>query len=154
MCTAVTPAPLRGDQPSAPTPHCSSTWWAPMERVGVDVLWPFSGHRLQQLLHPCGYGLLHKVARSIHSDGSECHQTAEKLVEGRFSRLGVPVELHSDQGWNFESRVFGEVYWGLGVSKIRITPLHPQSDGLVGRFNGTLATQLAIFTSQHQQDRH
>ncbi|KAK2899431.1 hypothetical protein Q8A73_012560 [Channa argus] len=34
----------------------------------------------------------------------------------------------------------------------RTTPLHPQSDGLVERFNRTLATQLSILTSRHQKD--
>ena len=78
--------------------------------------------------------------------------TAEKLVEEMFARFGVPEELHSDQGRNFESQVFGEVCRRLGVHKTRTTPLHPQSDGLVERFNRTLATQLAILTSQHQRD--
>lgn len=41
-----------------------------------------------------------------------------------------------------------------GVGKMRTTPLHPQSNGLVKRSNHTLATQLAILTSQHQQDWH
>ncbi|CAI5660323.1 unnamed protein product [Oreochromis niloticus] len=70
--------------------------------------------------------------------------TAERLVEEMFARFGVPAELHSDQGRNFESKVFGE--------KTRTTPLHPQSDGLVEHFNHTLATQLAILTSRHQRD--
>ncbi|CAI5669498.1 unnamed protein product [Oreochromis niloticus] len=78
--------------------------------------------------------------------------TAEKLVEEMFTRLGVPAELHSDQGRNFESKVFGEICRRLGVEKTRTTPLHPQSDGLVERFNRTLATQLAILTSRHQRD--
>uniref|UniRef100_A0A3B3RA74 Integrase catalytic domain-containing protein n=1 Tax=Paramormyrops kingsleyae TaxID=1676925 RepID=A0A3B3RA74_9TELE len=69
-----------------------------------------------------------------------------------FSRFGVPEELHSDQGCNFEAEVFGEVCSRLGVRKTRTTPLHPQSDGLVERFNRTLATQLAILTSQHQRN--
>ncbi|KAK7899004.1 hypothetical protein WMY93_019857 [Mugilogobius chulae] len=38
------------------------------------------------------------------------------------------------------------------VKKTRTTPLHPQSDGLVERFNRTLATQLAILVSKHQRD--
>ena len=78
--------------------------------------------------------------------------TAERLVEEMFARFGVPAELHSDQGRNFESQVFGEVCRRLGVHKTRTTPLHPQSDGLVERFNRTLATQLAFLTSQHQRD--
>ncbi|CAI5653079.1 unnamed protein product [Oreochromis niloticus] len=78
--------------------------------------------------------------------------TAEKLVEEMFTRFGVPAELHSDQGRNFELKVFGEICRRLGVEKTRTTPLHPQSDGLVERFNRTLATQLAILTSRHQRD--
>ncbi|CAI5681075.1 unnamed protein product, partial [Oreochromis niloticus] len=76
----------------------------------------------------------------------------ERLVEEMFARFGVPAELHSDQGRNFESKVFGEICRRLGVEKTRTTPLHPQSDGLVERFNRTLATQLAILTSGHQRD--
>ncbi|KAI3356661.1 hypothetical protein L3Q82_003301 [Scortum barcoo] len=34
----------------------------------------------------------------------------------------------------------------------RLHPLHPQSDGLVERFNRTLAKQLAILTTEHQRD--
>ncbi|CAI5678540.1 unnamed protein product [Oreochromis niloticus] len=78
--------------------------------------------------------------------------TARTLVDEMFTRFGVPEELHSDQGRNFESQVLGEVCRRLGVRKTRTTPLHPQSDGLVERFNRTLATQLAILTSQHQRD--
>ncbi|CAI5682786.1 unnamed protein product [Oreochromis niloticus] len=78
--------------------------------------------------------------------------TAERLVEEMFARFGVPAELHSNQGRNFELKVFGEICRRLGVEKTRTTPLHPQSDGLVERFNRTLATQLAILTSRHQQD--
>uniref|UniRef100_A0A3B3HNC7 Integrase catalytic domain-containing protein n=1 Tax=Oryzias latipes TaxID=8090 RepID=A0A3B3HNC7_ORYLA len=40
----------------------------------------------------------------------------------------------------------------LGIQKTRTTPLHPQSDGLVERFNKTLAKQLAILTAEHQRD--
>lgn len=69
------------------------------------------------------------------------------LVDEMFSRFGVPEELHSDQGWNFEAEVFGEVCARLGVRNTRTTPLHPQSDSLVERFNRTLATQLTLLTS-------
>lgn len=38
------------------------------------------------------------------------------------------------------------------MQKTRTISLHPQSDGLVERFNQTLATQLAILTNQYQRD--
>lgn len=69
-----------------------------------------------------------------------------------FARFLVPDELHSEQGQNFESQVFGEIYRRQGVSKTRTTPLHLQSDRLVERFNRTLATQLATITTQHRRE--
>ena len=44
-------------------------------------------------------------------------------------RFGVPRQLHSDQGPNFESKVFAEVCRLLDIDKTCTTPLHPQSDG-------------------------
>lgn len=78
--------------------------------------------------------------------------TAERLVEEMFCRVRVPEELHSDQGWNFEDKVLQEVCRRLGVKKTQTTPLHPQSDGLVERFNRILSIQLAILTDSRQQD--
>ena len=48
-------------------------------------------------------------------------------------RSGVPSQLHSDQGTNFESKVFVEVCRLLDIEKPGVTPLHPQSDGQVER---------------------
>lgn len=76
----------------------------------------------------------------------------EALIEGMFSRFGVPVELHSDQGRNFESQLFAEMCRQLSIHKTRTTPLRPQSDGLVERFNRTLGAQLAVVVSTDQKD--
>ena len=74
------------------------------------------------------------------------------LVSQFFIRFGVPAELHSDQGRNFESLVFREVCTLLGIRKTRTTALHPQSDGIVERYNRTLVNQLATFVQDHQKD--
>uniref|UniRef100_A0AAZ1X8S4 Gypsy retrotransposon integrase-like protein 1 n=1 Tax=Oreochromis aureus TaxID=47969 RepID=A0AAZ1X8S4_OREAU len=123
---------------------------APMERV--DVLGPFpvteSGNRY--VLVVMDYFTKWPEAYAVPDQSATT--TAERLVEEMFACFGVLAELHSDQGRNFESKVFGEICRQLGVEKTRTTPLHPQSDGLVERFNRTLATQLAILTSRHQRD--
>jgi hypothetical protein len=40
----------------------------------------------------------------------------------------------------------------LGVRKTRTTAFYPKSDGMVERFNKTLATMLSAYVSDHQQD--
>ena len=40
----------------------------------------------------------------------------------------------------------------LGINKTRTTPLHPQSDGMVERFNQTLIEHLAKVVDENQRD--
>ena len=62
------------------------------------------------------------------------------------------MEIHSDQGSNFESQVFKEMCKLLGLHKTRTTSLRPQSDGMVERFNATIENMLASFVSENQKD--
>ena len=77
---------------------------------------------------------------------------AEKLVSEFICRFGIPHELHSDQGTNFESKVFGEICKLLNIEKTRTTPLHPQSDGQVERFSRTLIEMLRGKIKEDQKD--
>jgi len=56
---------------------------------------------------------------------------AHLLVTEVFSRFGVPLQIHTDQGRNFKSVLFKEVCRLLDIEKTQTTPLHPQSDGMV-----------------------
>ena len=125
---------------------------APMERVAVDVLGPLpeseSGNKY--LLIVADY--FSKWTEAFPMGDQEATTVAEILVREVISRFGVPLSLHSDQGRNFESTVFSEMCRLLGVKKTRTTPLHPQSDGMVERFNRTFEAQLSKFVDQHQSD--
>ncbi len=74
------------------------------------------------------------------------------MVTQFFARFGVARSLHTDQGRNFESRLFKEVCGLLGIEKTRTTAYRPQSDGLVKRANRTIECMLSLFTSRNQED--
>lgn len=77
---------------------------------------------------------------------------AKALISQVLSRHGMPLEIHTDQGRNFESRLFLELTTLLGIKKTRTTPLHPQSDGQVERQHRTILDYLAKFISENQRD--
>ena len=54
-----------------------------------------------------------------------------------FSRFGVPKEILTDQGTNFMSGLLKEIYRMMGIEAIRTSSYHPQTDGLVERYNQT-----------------
>ena len=74
----------------------------------------------------------------------EAITVAKCLVNEFICRFGVPEQLHSDQGRNFESKVIKNICDLLQIRKTRTSPYHPQSDGLVERFNRTLLNLLSI----------
>jgi hypothetical protein len=55
-----------------------------------------------------------------------------------FSRFGMPLHVHSDQGRNFESTLFQEVCRVLDITKTHTTPYRPASNGQVERYNRTV----------------
>ncbi|GFU77273.1 retrovirus-related Pol polyprotein from transposon 412 [Trichonephila clavipes] len=63
----------------------------------------------------------------------EASTVAEVLVQHWISRFGVPLQLHSDRGRNFDSEVCKRLCEILAIDKTRTTALHPQSDGMVER---------------------
>ena len=76
----------------------------------------------------------------------EATTVAKKLTDGFFFRFSPPEQLHSDQGRQFESQLIAEICKLLGIKKTHTTAYHPQSDGLVERFNRTLLGMLSTAT--------
>ena len=68
---------------------------------------------------------------------------ARLLVEEIVSCHGVPTEILSDSGKSFLSSLMKEIVKLLGIHQTNTTAYHPQTDGLVERFNRTLTAMLA-----------
>jgi hypothetical protein len=125
---------------------------APFERIAMDVAGPFpvSATGNKYVLVVMDY--FSKWPEVYAIPNQEAKTVADVFVKNWVSRFGVPVELHSDQGRNFESAIFAEMCLALGINKTRTTPLHPQSDGMVERFNRTLEEYLRKVVSKNQKD--
>ena len=124
----------------------------PMERLALDVLGPLPCTRMgnKYILIVADY--FSKWVEAFPMPNQEASTVADLLVKEVVCRFGVPLLIHSDQDRNFESAVFTEMCQMLGMYKTRTTPYHPQSDGMVERFNRTLEEQLAKFVDYHQRD--
>ncbi|KAF8789985.1 Retrovirus-related Pol polyprotein like [Argiope bruennichi] len=88
------------------------------------------------------------VAIPIPDQGAST--VAEELIRSWISHYGVPMILHSDRGTNFNSALFTELCKRLRILKTRTTALHPESDGMVDRFNRTILNHLSLFVSRNQ----
>ena len=113
----------------------------PFQRIAMDIVGPLprsrSGNRY--ILVVCDYATRYPEAVALKSIDAE--HIAEELVQ-LFARVGIPEEILTDQGSNFTSQLLTELYKMLHVHPIRTSPYHPQTDGLVERFNQTLKAML------------
>ena len=80
--------------------------------------------------------------------------TANALVDQWISRFGCPHSLHSDQGRNFESKLFEQLMQLLEIDKTRTTPFHSQSNAVIERMNKTLQNMLAKCVNEEQSNWH
>lgn len=83
----------------------------------------------------------------------EAETVATALVEGFASRMGCPIQIHSDQGRNFESRLFHDVCQLLDITKTRKTPYRPCSNGQVERYNCLVLQDIRCYMNNMAQQR-
>lgn len=125
---------------------------APFERLAMDILGPFPrSNKGNKFLLVVG-DYFSKWLDAIPVKDQEATTIAKAFVNRIVSIFGAPLQLHTDQGSNFESTVFREICKILGIKKTRTTPLHPQSDGMVERGNRTISHMIPAFISENQRD--
>ena len=78
---------------------------------------------------------------------NKCADTvANILVEHIILRFGMLMVIHSDQGREFENGLMNSLCTLLGT-KTRTAPYHPESDGMIERFNRTCLMMLSMFVN-------
>ena len=135
--------------PLTPIPVCG-----PFDRVGIDVIkFPRSTEGNQYAVVFMDY--LTKWPEVFAVPNQTAATIAKLLVEEIVSRHGVPTEILSDRGKAFLSSLMKEIVKLLGIHQVNTTAYHPQTDGLVERFNRTLTAMLAKTTRKGRDwDKH
>ncbi len=114
-------------------------WYGPHRAIGAF------GTRIPLCIGPVDYVTRYPEAVPLRSISVK--SVAEALFR-LISRVGIPKEILTDQGTAFMSRTLKELYELLGIKSIRTSVYHPQTDGLVERFNRTLKTMVRKFVKE------
>jgi len=124
----------------------------PFYQIGIDFVGPLPiterGNRY--IIVAMDYLTKWPEAKAVPSATAE--QVANFLYEDIIGRHGCPHKILSDQGTHFKNKMIAKLLEKFQIQQKFSTPYHPQTNGLVERFNKTLCGALAKLTYEHQKD--
>ena len=124
----------------------------PFQLIGIDYSGPFptTPQGNKYVLSITNYFTRWVIAIPLPNQTAKT--TAEALYEHYICIYGVPSKILSDQGPHFNNRLIAAFTHILGCHHIKSTPYHPQTNGVIERFNSTFERQLTKLTDQHLND--
>ncbi|CAF1632626.1 unnamed protein product [Rotaria sordida] len=115
----------------------------PFQLIGMDYCGPFKqtprGH--QYVLCLTDYFTRWVVAAAVPD--SSAQTTAEALFNEYICKYGVPAVILSDQGTHFHNQLMEAMSKLIGYNHTYSITYHPQSNGMIERFNATFVPQIA-----------
>ena len=144
----------RGQQKSKGFLH-PITVGKPFERIGMDFVGPLPKSRKgnRYILVITDYLTKWTEAKALRE------ATAEKVVEYLYRdiicRHGCPKIILSDRGLHFDNKMVEGLCMKFKIKHHMSSPYHPQTNGLVERFNRTLCEALAkVSEEENRWDEH
>ena len=120
----------------------------PLDRIAIDIMGPLTltdkGNKFIVVVGD--YFTRWVEAYAIPDCRGET--VANFLAMEFISRFGIPLEIHSDQAQNFQGVLFKQLCQVLQIHKTRTTPYHPASNGMIERFNRTLAELIRKYVNE------
>jgi len=125
----------------------------PFSTVCVDITGPLSppSEVYRYILTPVD--MCTRFREAVALKDTTTSTVAEALIE-IFSRVGLPLKVHSDRGSQFTSDMMKEVYRLLSVKQSTTSPYHTISNGVVENFNKCLKNLLKKIASEKPKDWH
>ena len=125
---------------------------APFERVGIDLTGPHPRSKNGYVYIMTYVDHFSKWAESVPLRNKETKSVADALVDKIFTRVGLPLEILSDQGKEFDSALMHELCERLEIKKIRTSAYKPSTNGATERFHRTLNSMMGRVVSENQRD--
>ena len=129
---------------------------SPLEQVHIDIFGPLTPSSKGNQYVLMIVDIFTKWLECFPLPQQNTEETAKYVVDGFISRFGCPLEIHTDQGKNFDGKLFTSMCELLQITKTRTTPYRPCSNGQVEHYNRTLLQLIRCFLSGNQKswDQH
>ena len=125
---------------------------APLDRLSTDLIGPFPrtprGNRYILVVTD----QFTKWVEVFAIPDQSAETTARTILNEVIARYGSPISIHSDQGGNYESRIFGELCSLLEIKKSRTSVRNPKGNGQTERFNKTLVQMIRAYLTGEQNE--
>ena len=117
--------------------------YEPFYQIGIDFVGPLprTARGKQYIIVAIDYLTKWPEARAVSE--ATAQKTAEFVYEQIICQHGCPKIILSDQGTHFNNNMVDKLLGKFKVNHLLSTPYHPQTNGLVERFNKTLCESLA-----------
>ncbi|CAF1438096.1 unnamed protein product, partial [Rotaria sordida] len=115
----------------------------PFQLIGIDFCGPFHRTPRDNRYVLCITDYFTRWISAIALPNCSAPTTAQTIFNDYICRYGVPKSILSDQGTHFNNQLMDAMAKLVGYTHIFSTVYHPQSNGMVERFNATFVPQLA-----------
>ncbi|GFY63198.1 transposon Tf2-6 polyprotein [Trichonephila inaurata madagascariensis] len=117
------------------------------QHVNIDLVGPFPPSDGFTFLLTC-IDRYTRWPESIPVSDISAEAVAKSFITNWISRFGVLAIITTDQGGQFQSRLLYSLKQMLGIQRIRTTPCHPSSNGMVEHLHRPLKQAIRYSTKE------
>ena len=130
--------------PLHPMPPVDRVW----EKIAMDIVGPVQESRKGNKFILVLSDYASRFVFTIAMKDQTARTVAQHFVDKIITKYGAPEQVLTDQGSNFLSKLTSEICELFKIKQLKTTSYHPQTDGLVERFNRTLCDMLACYVNE------
>jgi transposase InsO family protein len=124
----------------------------PNQRVHMDLFGPLMGSDQGKKFVLTMTDAFTKFAKATVIDNKSAQTVAQAIFDTWISFIGVPHQIHTDQGKEFVNEVCKTLCTELLITHTKTAAYHPQANAQAEVFNKHIQKYLARFVSEHTLD--